>query len=210
MARDLRFEVENHLLDCNLCNHAVDGYMNHYDDLGLASSEKNTIMRWIPIAAAAVLLLFGGLAIYKYTFVNRADTIFAHFYQKPSWDFQNRSNSEQTAYEDAINNYNLGLYQAALPTFDSLLVHKDEDNQLRLYKGIAHIETNQFKLAEEELTTVRINSDLYFEEATWYLALLKIKAEKNQEANAYLDELIEMENGFFYQRAIEMKNRLQK
>lgn len=210
MPVELRFEVENHLLDCNLCDHAVDGYMNHHDELDISFSKKNPMKRWMPIAAGAILLLFGGLAIYKYTFTNRADAIFVQFYQKPNWDYQNRSDSEQTDYETAINNYNSGLYQAALPTFDSLLVHKGEDNQLRLYKGIAHLETNQLPLAEEELITVRINSDLYFEEATWYLALLKIKDKKNHEARAYLDELIEIKKGFFYQRAIEMKNRLQK
>ena len=136
--------------------------------------------------------------------------MFAQFYQKPDWDNQTRGSASNTDYAKAVQNYNQGLYQAAVPTFDSLLSKAEEDNQIRLYKGIAHLEMNQYAEADKELSTVRINSDLYFEEASWYLALLHIKLDKIQEAHAFLDEIIELKNSFYHEKAIKMKNRLQE
>ena len=70
------------------------------------------------------------------------------------------------------------------------------------------MEMNQLLEAEKEFSKVRINSDLYFEEACWYLALINIKLDKLQEAKAFLDEIIEQENSFYRDRALEMKDEL--
>lgn len=205
-----RFEVENHLLDCNMCEDAIDGYIQYPQELQQASYTSSSMKKWFSIAASIFFLALGGFAIFQYKFANRSDSVFAQFYQKPNWDNQTRGDEASSAYSEAIQNYNQGLYQAAVPSFDSLLKNHEEDNQIRLYKGIAHLEMHQYEEAEKELGTVRINSDLYFEEACWYLALLHIKMKKTQEANAYLDEIIELENSFYQDQALEMKNRLQE
>lgn len=204
-----RFEIENHLLDCNMCQDAIDGYIQHPQELANDSNISVSLKKWLSIAASLFLLALGGFAIYQYKYANHSNSVFAQFYQKPSWDNQTRGDDSNTEYSTAIENYNQGLYQAAVPTFDSLLSSEEDDNQMRLYKGIAHLEMKQYQQAETELNTVRINSDRYFEEASWYLALVSIKLDQKQEAIAHLDEIIELKNGFFYDQALEMKNKLQ-
>ena len=205
-----RFRAENHLLDCNMCQDAIDGYILHPQELTNHSNGSASIKKWISIAASLLLLALGGFAIYQYKFANHSNSVFAQFYQKPSWNNQTRGTESNAEYSSAIQNYNQGLYQAAVPTFDSLLANEEDDNQMRLYKGIAHLEMKQYTEAENELNTVRINSAIYFDEASWYLALVNIKMDKLHEANAYLDEIIELENSFYRDQALEMKNRLQK
>lgn len=210
LSQQERFEVENHLLDCNMCQDAIDGYIQHPQELQQNAFTPSPFKKWLSIAASVLLLALGGFAIYQYQFANHSNSVFAQFYQKPAWDNQTRGSTTNTAYANAVQNYNQGLYQAAMPTFDSILFKAEEDNQIRLYKGIAHLEMNQYEVADKELGTVRINSDLYFEEASWYLALLHIKLDKPQEAHAYLDEIIELENSFYHAKALELKNRLQE
>lgn len=207
-----RFEIENHLLDCNLCQDAIDGYIQHSQELNQAQRIQipTPYRKWLVIAASFLFLLICSIAIYKYQFANRGNSVFAQFYQKPSWDNQTRGNESPNDYSNAIQSYNQGLYQSALPSFDSILANDDEDNQMRLYKGIAHLEMAQYQEAEVELNTVRINSDRYFLDATWYIALINIKLGKTQEANAFLDEIIEVQNSPFHNQALEMKNKLQK
>ncbi len=207
-----RFEMEKHLLDCNLCQDAISGYIEFPKELNkeLKKVFSSPTKKWLALAASILFLAIGGYATYSYHFANYGDSVFAQFYQKPSWDIQTRGNGTDMDYSNAIQNYNQGLYQAAVPSFDSLLVNEEENNQMRLYKGIAHLEMNQLIEAEQELNTVRINSDLYFEEASWYLALLNIKLDQVQEAIAFLDEIIELENSFYQEQAIKMKNKLQK
>ncbi len=206
------FEMENHMLDCELCRDALEGYTQHPNGLNNKDSKTKSysFKSWLAIAAGLIILVLGGLAVHKYQIANQHNSIFAQFYQKPNWDNQTRGAASSSELNEAVQNYNQGLYQAAVPSFDSLLNSKEDNNQMRLFKGIAHLEMNEFSQAEEELNTVRINSDVYFEEASWYLALLKIKTENLLEAKAYLDELIELENSFYRDRALEMKNRLQK
>ena len=205
-----RFGVENHLLDCNMCQDAIDGYIQYPHELQQNTFTSSPLKKWLSIAASVLLLALGGIAIYQYQFANHSDSVFAQFYQKPNWDNQTRGSATNTEYANAVQNYNQGLYQAAVPTFDSILSKAEEDNQMRLYKGIAHLEMNQYEEADKELSTVRINSDLYFEEASWYLALLHIKRNKIKEAYTFLDEIIELEKSFYRDKALEMKNRLQE
>ncbi len=211
LSKQERFEVENHMLGCALCQDAMEGYILYPKELDHKALNKNdSIKTWLSIAAMLCMIIVGGFAVYKYKFANNSENVFAQYYQKPSWDNQTRGNNISSSYKEAIQNYNLGFYQAAVLSFDSLLIQKEDDNQLRLYKGIAHLEMDEFEKAEEELSTVRINSDIFFEEASWYLALVHIKTDNIVEAEVFLNEIIKLENSFFYDKAIEMNSRLQK
>lgn len=211
MAADARFELENHLLDCALCSSAVEGYIANPKELNTGQQRIVGFKRWLSTAATLAILLIGGIAIIKYYNANQLNRTFAVFYEKPTWDHHTRGGNESNSrYEQAIQNFNQGRYQAAIPILDSLLIINEENNQMRLYKGITHMELDQNQEAEDELTVVRINSDIYFEEATWYLALLNVKTENTMAANLYLDELLAIKDGFFYPKAAEMKKWLQK
>lgn len=206
---DQRFEIENHLLDCDLCSSAIQGYVqnpNEIDEVPTSTKKQN----WFYLAAAAIITLLGVAAFFNYQSTNRPVSTFANYYQRPIWDVQTRGENEDSQYTNAISLYNQKHYEAALPIFDKLLEEYPEDNQLRTFKGISHLESNEFSSAIVEFQTVRINSDIYFEEATWYLALLNIKTNNTEEAKVYLEELSNLENGFFYQKAMELKNGLQE
>lgn|GEM_PF-1632254 len=210
MTAQARFELENHLLDCALCNAAVEGYVDHPEEIRKAEGSSLGIRKWLSVAASIAVVLLVGVASVKYYRADQPSRTFAKFYEKPSWDYQTRGASASSVNIQAVDNFNNGRYQAAIPVFDSLLILNEEDNQMRLYKGIAHLELAQSEQAADALTTVRINSDIYFEEATWYLALLNIKINNNTEAIDYLDDLIMSSDGFYNTKAIEMKKWLQK
>jgi len=201
-----RFEIENHLLNCNLCDAALEGYTLHADEVYMSSPKKQF---WIYLAAAILLELITAIAFIGYKNANQPATTFAEFYQKPQWDGQSRGENESDQYTQAIQIYNQGNYAAALSAFEDLIKTNPEDNQLRLYQGIAYLENGNLSLAEDELQTVRINSDIYFEEASWYLALLKVRSKNNVEASHLLEELLNIKNGFYHEQATQLKNELQ-
>jgi len=209
ISADKRFDIENHLLDCELCASAVEGFVQHPHEIN-ESSRPAKKQNWFYLAAATLLLLISAYSFWGYESTNRSNAIFADYYQRPNWDVQTRGAIEDSQYANAIRLYNQQHFDAALASFNELIKVHSEDNRLRLYKGIAHLETGENTLAKEELQTVRINSEIFFEEATWYLALLKIKKNENSEARSLLDEVIENEEGFFYERALELKSGLTK
>lgn len=209
LSQTQRFSVENHLLDCPLCDAAIDGYVNNTDALLENQSVLHKSRKLIYLVAATLLMLLGATAFFNYQSHNQPDRTFTQYYEKPSWNTQTRGSDKTTTYSDAVQLYNEGQHQAAIEAFEPLLETNSEDNQLRLYKGIAHLESSQYAKAENEFTVVRVNSELFFEEATWYLAMLNIKLDQKQEAISYLEELINLENGFFNSKAREIKKRLQ-
>ena len=209
ISADERFDIENHLLDCELCATAVEGFVQHPREIN-ESSRPAKKQNWFYLAAATLLLLIGTYSFWGYESTNRPNAIFADYYHRPNWDVQTRGAIENSQYANAIRLYNQQHFDAALASFNDLIKVHSEDNRLRLYKGIAHLETGENTLAEEELQTVRINSEIFFEEATWYLALLKIKKNENAEAKSYLEELTKIKDGFFFERAEEIKNGLQE
>lgn len=203
-----RFAIENHLLDCELCDAALEGYIRHADVVYENSSAPQK-QNWIYLAAATMLLLVAAVAFRGYKKASQPTATFAEFYQKPSWNTQTRGENESEQYIKAIKTYNQGDYAAALDEFENLIQIHPEDSRLRLYKGIADLEFGNLHRAEEELQTVRINSDTYFEEASWYLALLHVKNKNKIEAIQLLDELLQIEDGFYHQKAEQLKNELQ-
>ncbi len=206
---DERFDIENHLLDCDMCSTALEGFIQHPQEIN-ESNKPTKKQNWFYLAAATLLLLISAFSFWGYKSTNRPNAIFADYYQRPSWNVQTRGATEDNQYANAIRLYNQQHFDAALAQFNELIKVRPEDNRLRLYKGIAHLETEEYTLAEEELQTVRINSEIFFEEATWYLALLKIKKNQTVEAKSYLDELTKIKDGFFFKRAEEIKNGLQE
>ncbi len=208
--KEERFEIDNHLLDCDLCDAALEGYTQHSDEIYTSSSNsKASKFKWFYLAAATLLLLITAIAFIGYKNANQPAETFAEFYQKPQWDIQSRGENESDQYTQAIQTYNQGNYAAALNAFVELIKIHPEDNRLRLYKGIAELEDGNLSQAEDELQTVRINSDIYFQEASWYLALLKVKTEEKTEAIQLVDELLNIKDDFYHQKAAQLKNELQ-
>jgi len=203
-----QFAIENHMLDCEFCQSAIDGYIKFPSEISESAMPSNKY-NWLYLAAAVLLLLLGASAFFSYQSENKPDSIFANYYDTPSWDILTRGDIEEGLYTKTIQLYNQKHYVAALENFDTLIQNYPEDNRLRLYKGIAHLENKQFIAAETELQTVRINSDIYFEEATWYLALLNTKINNKEEAIRLIDELINLGKGFFFEKAITIKKGLQ-
>jgi len=205
--KEERYEIENHLLDCDLCNAALEGYTQYSDEVYTSNSNPQK-QNWIYLAAATMLLLIATVAFIGYKNANQPAATFAEFYKKPQWDTQTRGENESDQYNQAIKTYNQGNYAAALAAFEDLIETYPEDNRLRLYKGVADLESGNISQSEEELQTVRINSDIYFEEATWYLALLKVKSQDKLEAIQLLDELLNIKGGFYLEKASQLKNEL--
>jgi len=208
VSREDRFEIENHLLDCALCDAALEGYIHHADEIYTNNSNPRK-QNWIYLAAATMLLLISAVAVIGYKNTNQPAATFAEFYQKPQWDTQTRGENENDQYTQAIKIYNQGNYAAALSAFEDLIKEYPEDNRLRLYKGISDLEYGNLRQADTELQTVRINSDIYFEEASWYLALLKVKSKDKAEAIRLLDELLSIRSGYYFDQASQLKNELQ-
>lgn len=93
---------------------------------------------------------------------------------------------EITEAEDAFNSHN---YLEALQVLKVLSDAQPKDIELQLYKGICHLELNNFTDADRIFEEISIGDSAFSTKATWYKALSYLKQEKLDECKAELQKI---------------------
>lgn len=234
-SREERFRIENHLLDCELCSAAIEGFeqmgyleedadfLNTFHQELEAKKGDATVRQlqpnrdrflWRRIAAAVLVLMipFSSYMYWNSQSTNRmTDGYFSNLEINDNFRGIDAIKGGDTDLDNAVASYKAKQYATSIPQFEAYLERQPEDAEAILYAGIACLESGQLQKADDYLTTVRINSERLFEDSTWYLVLAKIKSAKTAEAIQLLEELIKKnETGFYAEQARQLLFQLKK
>ena len=228
-----QFRVENHLLDCALCDDAVEGYANTYTasdpapalatlDLRITQRLEKTAPivkdlsphrnRWLYRAAAVGALLIASLAALLYWQNSSESRLYSqHYVPLEAGEYGvKRSNSAEVSpnFEKAFYYYGTENYTSAIAFFEDHLAAYPDDATAQLYAGVSYLQQNTLPKAINHLKAARVNSKKHFTKATWYLALAYLKAGEKTKAQRLLTELQNSEDLHYKGRAGEMLGKL--
>ncbi len=205
-----RYEVESHLLDCPLCNAAVEAYAGNYQhaeteleaDLADLVQKKQASVSEVKSTSlpfpsfnqvvALILLLFTVAAALKYYQHFQQNRWFIAFFQ-PVPDQYLTLRGENTKLPQTLKTamffYQEEQLAKSVPHFERYLSQNAGDFEAMYYAGIAELGAKHYSKAIDYLHRVTINLPELYEEANWYLALGYIQTNEMQEAKRILKDL---------------------
>lgn len=86
--------------------------------------------------------------------------------------------------------FNKRQYKFAVVLFNKLLEQDENNAELELYKGIALLESNRVKEANEMFNQVRKSESVYRDNAVWMLALSALKEKDYKKCEAFLNDIL--------------------
>lgn len=228
-----RQEVENHLLDCELCAAAVEGFAESYDfetdkELEQLASQFSTTeatreapvktlpnhYRWINRIAAAAVILILPLAGWMYWNAQAKERLFSQYFQSYESDYLSlRGEGAETPnpmLQKAMEIYQQKEYLESIPLFDSYLEQVPENTIAAFHAGMASLEAGQTSKAIQYFEIVRLNDPSYYEDASWYLALAYLDMDRVEEANGVLEDLATREDGFYFTKVKALQKSLKQ
>ncbi|MBK8737211.1 MAG: tetratricopeptide repeat protein [Saprospiraceae bacterium] len=209
-------DIENHLLDCALCSDAIDAYKvspqlldempevfvpqssklieigNHRSDS--SSFGSNFFFR---IAAGLVIFCVFGFLVYQYFYASNSKELFAEaFHTLPPTESNTRSIGEVNLKEVNANSkamvlYGNKKYEQAANLFEERLKEFPKDNESYLYAGLCYLQLNNNDKAIQYFKLARINSEQFYQPASWYLSLAYLKSGDDDNAKKMLQELVD-------------------
>jgi len=227
-----RFEVENHLLDCELCAAAVEGFSESYDfkvDQELeqlenlfdpAQKAKEAQIKPLRsnysflnrIAAAAAIILLP-LAAFFYWNAQSNDRLFSQYFESYQSDYLAIRSADETAnplLTKAMEVYREKEFLSSIPLFESYLEKVPENTIAAFHTGLACLEAGQSSKAIQYLEIVRLNDEEYYEDASWYLALAYLQLERKEEALAVLNDLTKISDSYYQEEVRQLIQQLQE
>jgi hypothetical protein len=226
VSANLRHKVENHLIDCPLCSEAVEGYMisdevedNIFDEIyqkiDLRTTAKSEIpgkrlISWNRVAASLLFIITAGAAFLYYQ-SDRSKGNYQAYFQNEDKTFAMRSIDENNVSNDLIEGlrlYQNKNFQGSLSFFEDYMKLNPESSDATYYAGMSALNIGAKENAFNLLSIVRINSEKYYEEATWVLVGIYLDRGEVQNAKNFLRDLIKIENGFYTDRAKELLEKL--
>lgn len=226
---DQRYDIENHLLDCELCSAAVAGYAQSQDfspaaeDLQelrsqVAASAKAPLppprLGWINSVAAVVIALALAYAGYLYWNATRPAQLFAGYYEPAVNTYityrsaENRGAGLPRELEQALAFYDAEDFGLSLPHFSAHLEHNPNDPQALLLAASAHLQAGRAEQAEQYLLRLEGQSAPLRSQASWYLALAYLKQGKTAPAQAELKKILAEPASPFRERAGKLLEEL--
>lgn len=204
----IRFRVEEHILDCPLCEAAVEGYtstgnpgsgqvQHELEQLKMRllktrdETPKHARMIWFNRTAAAAVILIACTAAWMYWNYTADERLFASAFNTDKANILIFRGAEDAPPEQvmAMQLYQEGAEEASLPHFKNYLSDNPDDFITTMAAGLAAIEAGQTSQAVDWLETVRFNDPALFGEATWYLALAHWKQKNKTECLELMREL---------------------
>lgn len=226
ISKELRYTIENHLVDCPLCSEAMEGYQAMEENTDVAFDEmfqkidakvstkkvgrSTTTIPWNQIAAGLLFLFTVGSAYWYYQDTNATNKYMAYFENQDS-GLTTRGINEDAFSADLKAGVNLFAnenYQGSLSFFEDYLESNPESAIASYYAGLSSSKIGETEMAIEYLTTVRLNDDSLYEEATWRLVEIHLAREEKAEAKQLLKDLLKVENGFFEDQAKKLFEEL--
>ena len=235
LSEEQRFAIENHLLDCPLCDAAVEGYaqanpeltQQHLEQIqaaipGLkpppsATAPSEAKLRRLPrwrnwaAAAAAIALLITAGMIYSNQGPASSAELFAQVYTPYESPFAGtRSGGEEgLPFADGMSAYQDGNYELALQNFNAVLASSPTESIAHLHAGMANLQLEKTEAAIKHLSTVRLNAPVLYGPASWYLALAHLKAGDINSCKAILEQILPTEKEH-YPKAQELLKQLNR
>lgn len=231
MKDDNIFDLENHLLDCQLCSAAVDGFANldhskaqeqladiakelNLEPLDIGDKPETKVRKlsptinWLAIAASIAFLVFSGI-LYQSNQSTPDRSLFAQNYEPYDSPFGGaRSGPKVTTDLDlGLIAYHKKEYDVALKHFASQINIADPTFVAQFHSGLIYLERGEAEKALEFLKATRINVPAIYGEATWYLAMAHLKLNQIQECKELLSQ-IKVDDRIFHRKAQELLAQL--
>ncbi len=219
-----RYEVENHLLDCELCSAAIESYAQSRDavffeeDIQSIRSEVRASARspsprrllWLNRAAAVALILLTVYAAIRYWGESQPERAFtAYFEPAPNTYITYRSaDTEAPAVseelEQALEFYDAEDFDLSLPHFQNYLEGNPDDPQALMLAANAHLQSGQATRAEQYLLRLEAEGEAFRRQASWYLALAYLRQGKKGPAREKLEQIAADSTSPFREKAEEV------
>lgn len=235
LTAEQRFAIENHLLDCPLCDAAVEGYAQANPDLAqqhlqqiqaalpslkqpqtIVPASETKLRRlprwrnWAAAAAAVALLITAGM-IYSNQGPASAADLFAQAYAPYESPFAGtRSGGDEgKPFADGMSAYQDGNYELALQHFNTVLAASPTASIAHLHAGMSNLQLEKTSAAIKHLSTVRLNAPVLYGSASWYLALAYLKAGEVNDCKEILHQILPAEKEQ-YPKAQELLKQLNR
>lgn len=211
-----RHRVENHLLDCPLCSDALEGLaLLEEDRQGLKPAARIRRMPWRFFAVAAAILALMVAVVWVFSGTSPSGRLFAEYYETYEDDLsvqmRNGGNArapEKQLLSGGLEAYISKSYSESIALLQPFVLDNPDHLVARYYLGLSYMEEENWTEAETQLTAVRSAHLEYWEESTWYLALLYIKTDRKDEAREALQSLISARSGRYYEKAEKLLSKL--
>ena len=210
-------DIENHLLDCPLCSDAIDAYKDSTElldeipevfvpqsskliEIGNHRSDSSSFGSnfFFRIAAGLVIFCVFGFLVYQYFYASNSQELFAEaFHALPPTESNTRSMGEEdksneiSANKMAMVLYGNEKYEQAAKLFEERLIEFPKDNESYLYAGLCYLQLNNNDKAIQYFKLARINSEQFYQPASWYLSLAYLKSRDDDNAKKMLQELMD-------------------
>jgi hypothetical protein len=228
LAGDERYEVEQTLLRDPLAQVALDGLresglssadlQNDLNDIrqGWQRRPKTTNSRWVA-AAAIALLVFTAWAAWGYYQDQQPASLYATYFTRSieNEDYLALRGEEETSVPGlsvALEAYQEQDYQQSLALFQSLREDHPFDGFILRYTAMAAMQVGDYYAAEQALEQCLAidvpTSDRMA--AKWYLALVYLRLDRQEEGQSLLQELAAAGNGMYGSQAQQLLWELTK
>ncbi|MCB0557439.1 MAG: zf-HC2 domain-containing protein [Lewinellaceae bacterium] len=228
LSDEQRYDVENHLLDCELCSAAVEGYA-HNQDFGSAEEDIQEVeakvaaaakgpsrrrLAWINRAAAVLLILIASYAAFRYWSASQPERLFAAYFEPaPNNYITYRSSGAEPnpmpeELKQALGYYNTGFFDLSLPHFTNYLEGKPDDDKALLLAANACLHAGQAERAEQYLLQIEAGEEALRSEVSWYLALAYLQQGQLPRARQYLENVQATPASAFQKKAGEILEKI--
>lgn len=144
-------------------------------------SSNNSLKRWMPIVAAASILIFGALF-----FMSRSSNI----YDLPLMQSEIvRGMEENASYEDAVKAFNKKMYSDARNILISLTKAEPDHIQYQYYLALTYVGEKQWQESIIALSPIANGESIFANEAKYYLALAFFETNEKNSAQTLLQEI---------------------
>lgn len=201
---------------------AYETFLKSEKGQGIASSIKSAenqhfqektpsgIKKWIWYGSSiAAILVIGFFIIFQITKTTDSIDLYAEY---KNWEDlpSLTQRDENTQLSKAEGFFRKEQYSEALSEFRNYKVeHTDELNpQVLIYIGIAELELDQNKSAENTFTKLLNSNTLDAPKAHWYLALTYLKMNDRNKTMQELDKILKDSKNFNYKKAQKLVNEL--
>ncbi|MFK7932658.1 MAG: tol-pal system YbgF family protein [Saprospiraceae bacterium] len=216
--------IENHLLDCELCASAVGNFAQQTDIAAtiqqtkhLDYSNRTPLRRWLrPLKAAASVAAVAAISFGMGWWIFARETpeqLFAQHFDTYENDItlSLRSGVQPKEYSTEVNPltpalkaYDVRDFVQSIQLLTQRLQEQPNDVTAAYYLGLSYLESSELETAASYLETARINSERYYDAATWYLALTHLKLGKVNSTQLLLRELMQSKDTYYVNKAANL------
>jgi hypothetical protein len=215
-----RCNVEDHLLDCELCSEAVDNLAGlpeaayHIDSLeqeikikyNSGSAVSNRSYWYYSAAASFFLILFTYLVFFS---TSRNEELFADYYKPyPNVIPMVRGEGIDFDLKAAMVLYNSNNFGRAVVEFDKVLSIDPDNETAEFYKAVSLLSLEEYSLSISLLKRIMDNPEAVFmDQAEWYAGLAYIAINDETAADSLFQRIIERKN-YYSKRSAEVLSKM--